>query len=244
MESVCTQNVPGVRIPPSPPQLGILAIAKGLVISAQTSDSSGLTPNVSYSGLTPISGISPVRDSVLFDGRRSQRLRPRARPADQTGRRSSLSRHGRPIQRSRLLAFLRRPPQPGRRGGSDPGHLPDPVPEDRDLRRVEEVLLLVLPRRPQLGVHPRPPAQVRRRDRLARRLPAALGGDGEAASPEFTAWVDGTENETIARDLARRGRGLHRRAAPRLPGRDLDGGRRGNEAGRRRRDAQDLARRR
>jgi RNA polymerase sigma-70 factor (ECF subfamily) len=31
-----------------------------------------------------------------------------------------------------------------------------------------------------------------------------LSGDGEAASAEFTAWVEGTENEAIARDLARR----------------------------------------
>ncbi len=34
--------------------------------------------------------------------------------------------------------------------------------------------------------------------------PRFIGGDGEAASAEFTAWVDGTEDETIARDLARR----------------------------------------
>ena len=41
-----------------------------------------------------------------------------------------------------------------------------------------------------------------------------FGGDGDSASAEFTAWVDGTEDETIARDLARRAEGFISELSP------------------------------
>ncbi len=41
-----------------------------------------------------------------------------------------------------------------------------------------------------------------------------FGGDGQAPSSEFAAWVDGTENEAIARDLAERAEGFIAELSP------------------------------
>ena len=74
---------------------------------------------------------------------------------------------------------------------------------------------------------------------LARGLRAALRRRRSPGSPEFAAFVDGVEDEVIAQGPRRAGGGLHRGASRAVPGRDLDGGRRRDEAGRRGRDPRD-----
>ena len=107
---------------------------------------------------------------------------------------------------------LRRPPQRRGRGRGDAGRLPDPLPQDRDLRRVEEVLLLVLPRGVECRPTARPPAQARRH-RLPGRLPArGSGEDGHAASPEFAALGRGRRGRGHRPRPRRARRGIHRRA--------------------------------
>ena len=211
-------------------------------LSARRNSRRGLLSRPADGALPPVSRITPLRDSVLPDGRRSQRLRPRARPAASS--RATI----RPFETwstDTTPASTRCPTASSA------------TPEDAEEATQDTFLTLyrkigtfdeskkffswfyrvALNYRLQRARRRKPV----RLDGLARGLPAAFRRRRPArAPPTFTAWVDGTENDAHRPRPRRASRGLHRRAAADVPGRDLDGRRRGDEAGRRGRDPRDL----